>query len=99
MKKNNYNSYFKKAGQKIVDLNNQAVDAGVGAAVAVEIPGSWADVPDAPAAEISASSFVKDIVIPMQLVPNVFLSLVVLALLFIAIRNLRVTGWDKTCHR
>jgi len=35
----------------------------------------------------------------MQLVPNVFLSLVVLALLFIAIRNLRVTGWDKTCHR
>ena len=66
MKKNNYNSYFKKAGQKIVDLNNQAVDAGVGAAVAVEIPGSWADVPDAPAAEISASSFVKDIVIPMD---------------------------------
>ena len=26
MKKNNYNSYFKKAGQKIVDLNDQAVD-------------------------------------------------------------------------
>ena len=23
MKKNNYNSYFKKAGQKIVDLNDQ----------------------------------------------------------------------------
>ena len=33
MKKNNYNSYFKKAGQKIVDLNDQAVDLGVSAAV------------------------------------------------------------------
>ena len=29
MKKNNYNSYFKKAGQKIVDMNDQAVDLGV----------------------------------------------------------------------
>lgn len=42
MKKNNYNSYFKKAGQKIVDLNDQAVDLGVSAAVKVEIPASWA---------------------------------------------------------
>ncbi len=66
MKNNNYNSYFKKAGQKIVDLNNQAVDMGVNAAVAVEIPESWADAVDAPAAEISASAFVKDIVIPMD---------------------------------
>ena len=39
MKKNNYNSYFKKAGQKIVDMNNQAVDLGVQATVKVEIPG------------------------------------------------------------
>ena len=37
MKKNNYNSYFKKAGQKIVDMNNQAVDLGVQATVKVEI--------------------------------------------------------------
>ena len=37
MKKNNYDSYFKKAGQKIVDLNDQAVDIGVHAAVKVEI--------------------------------------------------------------
>ena len=66
MKQNNYISYFKKAGQKIVDLNNQAVDAGVNAAIAVEIPASWAYTPDVPAAEISASSFVKDIVIPMD---------------------------------
>jgi pyruvate-ferredoxin/flavodoxin oxidoreductase len=66
MKKNNYNSYFKKAGQKIVDLNNQAVDAGVSAAVKVEVPAAWADAVDAPAPEIQASDFVKEIVIPMD---------------------------------
>lgn len=66
MKKNNYNSYFKKAGQKIVDMNNQAVDMGVSASVQVEIPESWADAQDAPAVEINATPFVKDIVIPMD---------------------------------
>jgi len=66
MKKNNYNSYFKKAGQKIVDLNNQAVDVGVTAAVKVEIPASWADAADAPAVEIKATPFVRDIVLPMD---------------------------------
>ncbi|MET0017068.1 pyruvate:ferredoxin (flavodoxin) oxidoreductase [Oscillibacter sp.] len=66
MKKNNYDSYFKKAGQKIVDLNDQAVDAGVSAAVRVEVPESWADAHDAPAEEIKATPFVRDIVIPMD---------------------------------
>ena len=36
MKKNNYNSYFKKAGQKIVDLNDKAVELGVDADYAVK---------------------------------------------------------------
>ena len=66
MKKNNYNSYFKKAGQKIVDLNNRAVDVGVNAAVKVDIPASWADAQDAPAPEIQATPFVKEIVMPMD---------------------------------
>ena len=66
MKKNNYNSYFKKAGQKIVDLNNAAVDVGVSAAVKVEIPESWANAAGAPAREIQASDFVKEIVLPMD---------------------------------
>ena len=33
MKKNNYNSYFKKAGQEIVDKNDRAVDVGINAAI------------------------------------------------------------------
>ena len=66
MKKNNYNSYFKKAGQGIVDLNDRAVDIGISAAVKVEIPTSWAEAQDAPAKEISATPFVRDIVLPMD---------------------------------
>ena len=66
MKKNNYNSYFKKAGQKIVDMNNEAVDKGINAAVKVDIPASWADAADMPAAEINATPFVRDIVLPMD---------------------------------
>ena len=67
MKKNNYNSYFKKAGQAIVDKNNAAVDAGITAAVKVEIPESWADAADTPVAEPkNASAFVRDIVLPMD---------------------------------
>ncbi|MCR4724467.1 MAG: pyruvate:ferredoxin (flavodoxin) oxidoreductase, partial [Clostridia bacterium] len=64
MKKNNYNSYFKKAGQKIVDLNDKAVDMGVSAAVKVDIPASWATAPDVAEPEINATQFAKDIVIP-----------------------------------
>ena len=67
MKKNNYNSYFKKAGQSIVDKNNAAVDAGISAAVKVEIPASWADAADTPVVEPkNATPFVKDIVLPMD---------------------------------
>ena len=67
MKKNNHSSYFKKAGQKVVDLNNQAVDLGVHAAVKVEIPPSWANAPDASEAEpAGVTPFVRDIVLPMM---------------------------------
>ncbi|RAZ94528.1 pyruvate synthase, partial [Klebsiella oxytoca] len=62
----NYNSYFKKAGQKIVDMNNAAVDVGVSAAVKVEIPESWANAADAPAPERKVTDFVRDIVLPMD---------------------------------
>ncbi len=67
MKKNNYNSYFKKAGQAIVDKNNAAVDAGISAAVKVEIPESWADAADTPVVEPKdVTHFVRDIVLPMD---------------------------------
>lgn len=66
MKKNNYNSYFKKAGQKIVDLNNMAVDLGIEASVKIDIPESWASAEDTPRKEIEATPFVKEIVLPLD---------------------------------
>ena len=66
MKKNNYATYFKKAGQKIVDLNDKAVDVGVHAAVQVDVPAAWADAQDAPAPAVEATPFVKEIVMPMD---------------------------------
>ena len=66
MKKNNYNSYFKKAGQKIVDLNNTAVDIGISAPVKIDIPESWGRAEDEPAPEREATPFVKEIVFPLD---------------------------------
>lgn len=66
MKKNNYNSYFKKAGQAIVDQNNAAVDLGLTAAVKVSIPESWAQAEDAPAPQREMTPFVRDIVVPID---------------------------------
>ena len=59
-------SYSKK-GQKIVDMNNQAVDLGVQATVKVEIPAAWADATDEPVAEPkNMTPFVRDIVMPLD---------------------------------
>ena len=66
MKKNNYNSYFKKAGQKIVDLNNTAVDIGITAPIKIEIPASWADAVQQPRLERKATPFVNEIVLPLD---------------------------------
>ncbi|MDY4078121.1 MAG: pyruvate:ferredoxin (flavodoxin) oxidoreductase [Clostridium sp.] len=59
-------SYGKK-GQKVVDMNNAAIDKGVEALVKIEIPESWKDAVDEEVAPIkNASDFVKDIVVPMN---------------------------------
>ena len=66
MKKGNYNSYFKKGGQEIVDLNNRAVDAGLTGMTQVEIPESWANAQDGAPEELKGTAFVKEIVVPMD---------------------------------
>ena len=66
MKKNNYKSYFKKAGQKIVDMNDEAVERGINEAVKIDIPESWATATDEPAPEREVTPFVRDIVLPMD---------------------------------
>ena len=59
-------SYGKK-GQKVVDMNNAAIDKGVESLVKVEIPESWKTAQDEEVAEVkNATDFVKNIVIPMN---------------------------------
>lgn len=66
MKKSNYNTYFKKAGQEIVDLNNRAIDMGLTGMTQVDIPESWANAQDGEAEEIKGTKFVQEIVLPMD---------------------------------
>lgn len=66
MKKGNYQSYFKKGGQEIVDLNDRAVDAGLSGMVKVEIPDTWADAKDGAPESLQGTEFVKEIVVPMD---------------------------------
>ncbi|WP_297417142.1 pyruvate:ferredoxin (flavodoxin) oxidoreductase [Clostridium sp.] len=59
-------SYGKK-GEKVVNMNNAAIDKGVESIVAINIPEAWKTAQDEAPAEIKhASKFVKDIVIPMN---------------------------------
>ena len=59
-------SYGKK-GQKVVDMNNAAIDKGVGSIVKIEIPESWKDAKEEVVEEDKkATDFVKNIVIPMN---------------------------------
>ena len=66
MKQGNYNSYFKKGGQEIVDLNNRAVDVGLTGMTKVEVPAAWADARDGAPEELKGTDFVKEIVVPMD---------------------------------
>ena len=59
-------SYGKK-GQKVVDMNNAAIDRGIESIVKIEVPAAWKDAKDEEVVNNhKMSDFVKDIVIPMN---------------------------------
>ncbi|WP_066495915.1 pyruvate:ferredoxin (flavodoxin) oxidoreductase [Abyssisolibacter fermentans] len=58
-------SYGKK-GQKIVDMNNAAVDKGIDALVKIDVPASWADAKVEDAKEVKEPDFIKNILRPMN---------------------------------
>ncbi|WP_297634272.1 pyruvate:ferredoxin (flavodoxin) oxidoreductase [uncultured Clostridium sp.] len=59
-------SYGKK-GQKVVDMNNAAIDKGIGLIQEIEIPASWKNAkPEAIKGAENATEFVKNIVEPMN---------------------------------
>lgn len=66
LKKANYKSYGKK-GDKIVAMNDEAVDRGISSLVKIEIPAAWADAADAAQeAGKAVPKFINDILIPMN---------------------------------
>jgi len=48
-------------GEKIVEMNYQAVDKGIEALVKVDVPEAWADAKDEAAAEVDAPDFIKNV--------------------------------------
>ena len=52
-------------GDKVVNMNNAAIDRGVDAFIKVEVPAAWADAKDEGAAAAYPNDFVKDVVVPI----------------------------------
>lgn len=52
---------YGKKGDKIVNMNNGAVDAGIGNLVKIDIPAAWADAPDEPVVEKDEPDFIKNV--------------------------------------
>ncbi|AGX44950.1 pyruvate:ferredoxin (flavodoxin) oxidoreductase [Clostridium saccharobutylicum] len=60
-------SSYGKKGEKVVNMNNAAIDKGVESIVEIKIPESWKTAVDAEVADTKKKSdFVKNIVIPMN---------------------------------
>ncbi|MCW6061904.1 pyruvate:ferredoxin (flavodoxin) oxidoreductase [Clostridium sporogenes] len=58
---------YGKKGQKIIDMNNAAIDKGVNAIVKIEVPASWKDAKCEGSCEAKENpEFIKNIVEPMN---------------------------------
>ena len=58
-------SYGNK-GQKIIDMNNAAIDKGIEASIKVTVPASWKSTADQAAATKDVPEFIKNILEPMN---------------------------------
>jgi pyruvate-ferredoxin/flavodoxin oxidoreductase len=65
MKKAIFDTYGKK-GDKIIEMNNQAVDTGIKALKKVIVPKNWADARDASDKDANVPAFIKNILEPMN---------------------------------
>jgi pyruvate-ferredoxin/flavodoxin oxidoreductase len=59
-------SSYGKKGEKIVKLNNDAIDLGVNAIHSVVVPEAWKTAVDAPKTEKEVPDFIKNILVPMN---------------------------------
>lgn len=58
-------SYGSK-GEKVVNMNNQAVDKGIESLTKIEVPAEWATATDEAVAKKEIPEFIKNVVIPMN---------------------------------
>ncbi len=58
-------SYGKK-GQKVVDMNNAAVDQGINAVQKIDVPAAWADCKEEDLYKKTGNAFIDNILIPMN---------------------------------
>ena len=59
-------SSYGNKGQKIIDMNQAAIDQGIEGLVKVNVPASWADAVDAPAEKKAVPAFIENILEPMN---------------------------------
>lgn len=59
---------YGKKGDKIVNMNCEAVDQGIHALVKIDVPASWADAVDEEKVEVDEPAFIKNILRPMTAV-------------------------------
>nr|HPL99470.1 pyruvate:ferredoxin (flavodoxin) oxidoreductase [Bacillota bacterium] len=57
---------YGKKGQKIIEMNYKAVDAGTDALVKVTVPESWSGAKEEAAAAVDVPDFIKNVLIPMN---------------------------------
>ncbi|MEG0663315.1 MAG: 4Fe-4S double cluster binding domain-containing protein, partial [Anaerovoracaceae bacterium] len=57
---------YGKKGEKIVNMNKEAVDRGVTGAVKIEVPAAWADAEAEPVHDVDLPEFVEKIMVPMN---------------------------------
>ena len=89
-------SYGSK-GEKVVQKNLNAIDAGAEAAHRVEVPGSWADAPDTPleAPEPEAPEFIRNILRPLNALKGDDLPVSAFKGLEDGVLPLGTTAWEK----
>ena len=57
---------YGRKGEKVVQMNNDAVDAGMKSIVKVEVPAEWANAADECVCHGDEPAFIKNIMRPME---------------------------------
>lgn len=56
---------YGRMGDRVVDMNNQAVDHGIDALVTIDVPADWKNATDEDKVKAEVPAFIKDVVLPM----------------------------------